>query len=79
LETRESLWRDAGLLRTAEGLSRVAGDEHPLARAIARSALARTESRGAHQRIDFDEIDRNFDASHAVVNGEAPPRFDQWT
>ena len=77
--TREALWRDAGLARTAEGLERVAHDEHPLARAIARSALARTESRGAHQRLDFSETDRNFDQAHAVVEGDAQPRFDQWT
>lgn len=78
-ETREALWRDAGLARSAEGLERVARDDHPLARAIARSALARTESRGAHQRLDFHETSRNFDGAHAVVEGDAQPRFDQWT
>ena len=50
--TRAALWRDAGIVRTAEGLERLLDDPHPLARLIARCALARTESRGAHLRAD---------------------------
>ena len=38
--------------RTKEGLEQLAGNPHPLARLIARCALARTESRGAHLRSD---------------------------
>ncbi len=37
--TREALWRDAGIERSAEGLARLAEDPHPLARTIAACAL----------------------------------------
>ena len=46
--TREATWQHAGLERDAEGLERLLGDPHPLARLVAASALARCESRGAH-------------------------------
>jgi L-aspartate oxidase len=77
-ETRRALWRCAGLERDPESLERAAGDEFPLARMIARSALARTESRGAHQRRDHPETDPAFDQMHSVVSGDAPARFERW-
>ena len=40
-----ALWHDAGLIRSAEGLSRLLDAPHPLVRLLAASALARTESR----------------------------------
>jgi L-aspartate oxidase len=67
-ETREALWRDAGIERTAEGLQRLAQDPHPLARMIARSALERTESRGAHRRADHPALDPTLDQRHIVVS-----------
>ncbi len=67
--TRAALWRDAGVQRTGEGLGRLLGDPHPLARLIARCALAREESRGAHLRIDHPERDPALDYRHAVVRG----------
>ena len=76
--TRAALWADAGLVRDATGLSRLLTDEHPLVPLIATAALARTESRGAHQRSDFDESERNFDGAHAVLRGDAPPQFEYW-
>ena len=33
--TREALWRDAGLVRDAEGMARLREDTHPLARLVA--------------------------------------------
>ena len=48
--SREALWRHAGLERDAAGLRELTADPHPLVRLIAECALARTESRGAHQR-----------------------------
>ncbi len=69
--TREALWRDAGIVRSADGLRRLLDREHPLVRAIARCALAREESRGAHTRSDFPQRDPALDARHAVVLGAA--------
>src|SRR5205085_11772432 len=50
---RAQLWRDAGLIRDAEGLERLRRAPHLLARLIAESALARRESRGGHFRSDY--------------------------
>ncbi len=69
--TRSALWRDAGIVRSHAGLSRLLEDPHPLARLVARCALTRTESRGAHQRVDYPERDASLDGRHAVVGGEA--------
>ncbi|HEX8715158.1 MAG TPA: FAD-binding protein, partial [Solirubrobacteraceae bacterium] len=69
--TREALWRDAGIVRSADGLRRLLDSEHPLVRAIARCALARQESRGAHTRSDFPERDPALDGRHAVLQGAA--------
>ncbi len=51
-ETREALWRLAGLERTADGLAELAEHPYPLARLVATSALAREETRGSHARAD---------------------------
>jgi L-aspartate oxidase len=77
--TRETLWRDAGLERTAEGLARLVDDPFPLARVIASSALAREESRGAHQRRDRPERDPALDGMHTLVAGTDPPLFERWS
>ncbi len=66
-ESREALWRRAGLERDAPGLQRLAENPHPLVRLIAASALARTESRGAHQRRDYPERDPALDGHHLTV------------
>jgi L-aspartate oxidase len=76
--SREALWRQAGLERDAEGLGRLLADEHPLVRLIARSALTRTESRGAHQRTDFPARDPRFDGRHVTVQAGADPAIDRW-
>ena len=49
-DTRAALWRDAGVVRSEPGLRSLLDDPHPLAQLIARCALARAESRGAHLR-----------------------------
>jgi L-aspartate oxidase len=77
-ETRAALWRDAGIERTGEGLSRLLADSHPLARLIARCALARAESRGAHLRLDHPERDPALDHRHAVVSGEDEVAWETW-
>jgi len=77
-ETRAALWQDAGIVRCAEGLRRLLDDPNPLARLLARSALARTESRGAHQRSDHPARDRALDQHHFVLSGEGDGAFQTW-
>jgi len=76
---REALWADAGLTRDREGLERLRGAGHPLARLIAACALLRTESRGAHFRRDFPDLDPALDGHHAVVRETGAPAFEPWT
>ncbi len=68
-DTRAALWRYAGIVRTREGLTHLLSDPHPLTRLIARCALARNESRGAHVRADHPERDPELDLRHLVVVG----------
>jgi L-aspartate oxidase len=77
--TREALWNHAGLTRDADGLARLATDEHPLARIVAACGMLRTESRGAHVRSDFPETDPALDGHHAVVRDGGSPVFEPWT
>jgi L-aspartate oxidase len=78
-ETRAALWRDAGIVRDAEGLRRLARDPHPLARLVARSALARKESRGCHLRSDFQHRDPALEQRHLTfAAGSAEPVLEGW-
>jgi L-aspartate oxidase len=77
-ETRAALWRDAGVVRTPEGLERLLANPHPLARLIARCALARSESRGAHLRADHPERSPDFDFRHALVSDEHTISWQTW-
>jgi L-aspartate oxidase len=77
-QTRAALWRYAGLRREADGLRRVLEDPFPLARLIAAACLARRESRGAHQRSDYPELDHALDGMHTLVGADGQPRFELW-
>ena len=72
------MWRHAGLERDAEGLAPLLDDPHPLARLVARSALFREESRGAHLRADFPDADPALDGRHTVLD-PAEPRLEAWS
>jgi L-aspartate oxidase len=76
--TRAALWRDAGVVRTHEGLTRLREDPHPLARLIAHCALTRTESRGAHLRADYPERDPALDFHHVLVSGGDAVAWQSW-
>lgn len=78
VETREALWRLAGPRRSAEGLERLLDDPYPLARLIARSAVARRESRGAHRREDHPLVDPDLDLIHFVVGATGEVRAERW-
>ena len=65
--TRAAVWRHAGPVRAAESLSELGADPYPLASLIARTALERRESRGAHRRTDFPMQD-------TALDGVAPDR-----
>jgi L-aspartate oxidase len=79
--TREALWRDAGLVRDAAGLRRLAeglAAPHPLARLVGACGLARAESRGVHRRADHPETRAELGLHHAVVGPDDVPRFQKW-
>jgi L-aspartate oxidase len=77
-ETRAALWRLAGIRRTQDGLEQLLDDPFPLARLIARAALTRQESRGAHQRGDFPVPDSGCDHMHLVVDIEGAASWEVW-
>jgi L-aspartate oxidase len=73
-----ALWRDAGLIRNADGLLRLVDAPHQLVRLIAESALARNESRGVHFREDFPAEDERF-TGHVVQRPGCGPTVERWS
>ena len=76
--SRQALWERAGIERDRDGLWPLRDNEHPLVRLIADAALARTESRGAHQRRDFPDLDPAFEGLHVMMEPSGRPAFDRW-
>jgi L-aspartate oxidase len=76
-EIRTLMWQQAGVIRSADGLERLARVDALLPRLVAESALARRESRGAHFRSDFPTDDDAFRAHVVVARGEEP-RLEAW-
>lgn len=77
-QTRAALWREAGVKRSTDGLERLARDDDPLARLIARCALQRTESRGVHYRIDRPDRAPELDGNHVVIDAGGELRWETW-
>jgi L-aspartate oxidase len=77
-QTRNALWRNAGLRRHADGLGLLLDEPLPLARAIAVACIARAESRGAHQRTDHPSPKPALDGMHTLVSADEAPRFERW-
>ena len=76
--SRGALWKHAGIERDAAGLRTLLDDPYPLVRLIAACALAREESRGAHRRSDFPDVDPALDEQHTVVRDERDPALEFW-
>ncbi len=76
--TRDLLWRCGGIERDAEGLTELAGSANPLVRMIATGALARRETRGAHQRKDFPRLNHELDFQHFVTASGEQLKRDRW-
>jgi L-aspartate oxidase len=76
--SREALWRYAGLRRSGDGLRSLLDDPYPLVRLVGSCALAREETRGAHQRSDFPARDPGLDHRHLTLRGEQAPAFEEW-
>jgi L-aspartate oxidase len=74
---RRAVWQDAGLLRDADGLSRLRRSSRLLVHLLAGSALARTESRGGHFRTDYPVESEAF-ATHTVLRPGQEPVFERW-
>jgi L-aspartate oxidase len=73
-----ALWREAGLIRSRDGLSRLLDSSHPLVRGIAACGLAREESRGVHFREDFP-VESEALAGHLVVHPGEEPVLEPWS
>ncbi len=71
-DSRRELWEDAGVIRSAEGLERLLTAPTLLPRLIARAALERRESRGAHFRSDYPTEDEAW-VGHVVLRRDERP------
>ena len=78
-DSRAALWRHAGLERSGQGLETLTRDPHPLVRLIAAGALAREESRGAHQRVDFPDRSALLDGRHVTITAGSEPTLETWS
>jgi L-aspartate oxidase len=78
-DLREDLWERAGLIRDAAGLAPLASSPHLLTSLVARSALARRESRGGHFRADFPAEVATLDGLHTILRPGREPELEPWS
>jgi L-aspartate oxidase len=76
VDAQQIAWEKCGIIRTAEGLTEACAQLEPdsVAYLIARCALARHESRGAHFRSDFPEKSSSYE-KHSVIRKDADVTF----
>ncbi|HEX5713057.1 MAG TPA: FAD-dependent oxidoreductase [Solirubrobacterales bacterium] len=77
-ETREAVWRRAGPKRNPDALASLVCNPYPLAKAIARAALNRRESRGGHLRTDCPGADSDLDGVHFILGADGEVRREEW-
>jgi L-aspartate oxidase len=75
---REQVWRQAGVMRDPADLADLARSPDPVAALVARMALARSESRGVHYRIDAPAADPAFEG-HFVLRPGRQLTLEHWT
>lgn len=78
-EVRSEVWEHTGLVRDAAGLEQLLDSPSLLARLLAASALARTESRGGHFRADFPHENPALAEHHTVLRPGRPPELERWS
>jgi L-aspartate oxidase len=77
-ELREQVWRQAGVMRDPADLTDLARSPDPVASLVARFALARSESRGVHYRIDAPTTDPTLEA-HFVLRPGQELTLEHWS
>jgi L-aspartate oxidase len=75
---RERVWRLAGVMRDPAELARLADSPDPVASLVARFALARSESRGVHYRIDAPTTSPALEG-HFVLRPGQELALEHWT
>jgi L-aspartate oxidase len=79
VDLRKAMWRDAGLVRDGSGLEGLVDSPHAVVGFVARSALARTESRGGHFRVDYPHENPELDGMHTVLRPGHETAFETWS
>ena len=74
---RDQVWREAGVMRNPAALADLSRSADVVAALVARFALARTESRGVHYRIDASTADPAFEG-HFVLRPGRPLTLEFW-
>jgi L-aspartate oxidase len=77
-ELRDQVWREAGVMRDPADLAHLALSQDVVAQLVARFAVARSESRGVHYRIDAPTADPAFEG-HFVLRPGRELILEHWS